>query len=118
MTVPLRINGQTILASWFNLLRTMIGELATITITVIADHTIDNNANVILIDSTAEAVVVLLPDASLNENRKFTVKFIAGSNAASVASAGGLIDGSATFNFRMQYESVNFLSDGGNWYVV
>jgi hypothetical protein len=82
-------------------------------ITTTADITLDSTHDIVLIDSTSAPVIVTLP---LIENKVFEVKFAAGTNAASVASAAG-IDGELSVTLFL-YESLTMACDGSKWSII
>lgn len=63
------------------------------------------------------AITVTLPDATLAQRgRRYSVKNI-GPDIVTVASTLGTIDNGATAQIAVQYESLDFISDGTNWWV-
>jgi hypothetical protein len=77
---------------------------------------VTTQSGVVLVDNAAAATVTL-PDASASTGLSFTVKRLT-ANAATVASAGGTIDGAATQALAAQYDFITVVSDGANWYIT
>lgn len=62
-------------------------------------------------------LTVTLPGAPTVEiGRRYSVKNI-GAGIVTIASAGGTIDTGATTQISVQFESLDFISDGTNWWV-
>jgi hypothetical protein len=61
-------------------------------------------------------ITVTLPAAASAVGR-YTVKNV-GTGTVTVAPAAGTIDGAANFTMVVQYSSVDFISDGTNWFTV
>ena len=79
------------------------------------------SGNVVLADTTSNAVTVNLPAANTQKNRRFTVKFKTkgGSNNVTVdANASETIDGSTTQTLDAANECIVMLSDGTAWYII
>lgn len=63
------------------------------------------------------AITITLPDAATaHKGRRYSVKNI-GAGIVTIASAGGTIDTGATTQISVQFESLDFISDGTNWWV-
>jgi hypothetical protein len=77
------------------------------------DITLDSSHDVILIDTTSNAVTVALP---LIANKVYEVKFLAGANQAFVDSA-ALVDGEASVELYV-YEGISVACDGVTWSIV
>lgn len=63
---------------------------------------------------------VTLPDVTLADvaiGKRYTVKNI-GTGTVTVAPTAGTIDGAASFVMTVQYSSVDFVTDGTNWFTV
>jgi len=74
---------------------------------------------IILVDSTAQAVTISLPDAATYLNKIFHVKWKAGNNLVSIsAQAGQNIDGDQVHIMGDLYDSLEFISDGSDWFIV
>jgi hypothetical protein len=79
------------------------------------------SGNVVLADTTSNAVTVNLPAANTQKNRRFVVKFKTkgGSNNVTVdANASETIDGSTTQTLDAANECIVMLSDGTAWYII
>lgn len=73
-----------------------------------------------LTDSTSSAFTVYLPSGS-SVNDYVKVKDYTGSsliNNVTVSGIGATIDGGLSYSMQSQYESVTFLSNGTNWFLV
>lgn len=116
--IPTRSNGQTILASWFNTIRSYLIQHSLEIETKVADYAFTGDVNTVLADSNAVPVTITLPDATLNKGRKFRIIVKDITNGVNVDSSGGNILGSATYTFKMNYESITFFSDEVNWYAI
>lgn len=74
---------------------------------------------VILADAVGGAFSVTLPTPVGRGGRIFTVKRLnSGANNVTVATAAGLIDGSATLVETVQYQAATFFSNGTNWFII
>jgi hypothetical protein len=76
--------------------------------------------DVILADSSGGAVTVGLPAVALSDGRVVYVKKVdASGNAVSADGDGAeLVDGLATFDLLVQYESVTLFCDGSQWWSL
>lgn len=88
-------------------------------------RTVTTNTNVsnltdytILADGTSNTVTVTLPSASTNEGQIFVIKAVNITNAVTVATSAGNIDGSSTFPFTLTNQSITVQSDGLNYYII
>jgi len=88
--------------------------------TIVASDAILLTDDVILADATAGALTVTLPDPTLTNGRVFTVKKIdATVNTVTIAPfAAETIDGMASVSTSSPNESIDFLSDGTDWWVI
>ena len=85
---------------------------------VAADFTVTLDDEVVVVDATAGALTITLPNVRRAWGRKFFVKKVdASANVVTVGSA-SLIDGATTFPLNVQYESVTVLSNGTTWWVL
>lgn len=78
----------------------------------------DENAQVVLANASGGNVTVTLPTAVGNGGRYLFVKKIDDSANKVIVSAPPAVDGDPTFELLLQYECVQLISDGNNWYVV
>lgn len=86
-------------------------------VTKTADYTASIN-DIVLCDTTS-AFTVTLPDASLNSNKTIYVKKISSdANTLTVNTLGGNIDGDLNKTTTTQYLSLQFVSDGTNWFII
>ena len=75
----------------------------------------------ILVITSTYASGVLLPTPVGAGGRRLTVKdksFNSGRYPITVSTAAALIDGSATFRIAINAQSVDFISDGANWFAT
>lgn len=89
--------------------------------TVTPDGSGPASGNVVLVDTSSNAVTVNLPAANTQKNRRFVVKFKTkgGSNNVTVdANASETIDGSTTQTLDAANECIVMLSDGTAWYII
>lgn len=81
-----------------------------------------NIANVdlaVFANAAAGGFTITLPAASTATVKPHTVKKVdSTSNAVTVASSGGTIDGSTTAVITTPYLSLTFVTDGTNWNVI
>jgi len=74
---------------------------------------------VVLVDTTSNAVSVVLPAASDAIDYQFIVKRISGgANALTITATSGNIDGGASASIAIQYVSLTFRSDGTDYWIV
>lgn len=83
------------------------------------DINLDVSDDVILINSTSNAVTVYMPEASGNAGKQFTIKRAYGDNVAIINASGlGNIDGAYTFTMHHLYQSINLISNNTNWFIT
>lgn len=97
----------------------MINEIEAIA----ADNTLGADNQVVFCDTTGSANVTLtIPDAGAAANSGRRIKFIrtgaADTYKVILSPAGGTINGSATYELWVQYQSIELISDGSNWFVI
>ena len=86
--------------------------------TVTASTTLTTADALALVDATAGAVTVTLPNVVTFIGRTFTVKKVdASANVVTVGSVAN-IDGAATYPLAAQYDTVTVCSDGATWWVI
>lgn len=78
----------------------------------------DENAQVVLANASSGNVTVTLPTAVGNGGKYFFVKKVDSTGNKVIVSGAPSIDGDATLELLLQYECVQLVSDGSNWYVV
>jgi hypothetical protein len=87
-----------------------------------ASYTINTGDQIIIADATISAFTLTLPAAFGSTGSTFTVKRInSGSNNVTiVATSSEYIDGppGTSAVIKVQYQSLNFVSDGSNWYII
>jgi len=96
--------------------------LFTSTLTGPTTHTADEDTeSVFLVDSTAGAVTVSLPNG-VPGGTSFTVKDKFGtalSNSITIDTVGApTIDGAASLALDIPFQSITVISDGSNWYII
>lgn len=94
-----------------------------VTVTASYDLTVGDNQHVkTIIVNNAAAATIALPSAVGITGREYRVKKVSatgGGRTVSVDPDGTeTIDGDATFDLVSQYESITFVSDGANWFIV
>ncbi len=86
--------------------------------TVTTTASVSLNDYLILANTTGGSFTVTLPSAvTALIGKPYRIKQISSSNALTVASGGGNIDGSATKVYAAQNEVHGFVSDGTNWFI-
>jgi hypothetical protein len=85
---------------------------------VAGDFTLTLDDGILLVDATAGAVTVTLPDVRRAAGRSFFTKKADVSGTAVTVSSSALIDGATTYALTVQFQSVTVLSDGTTWWVV
>jgi hypothetical protein len=109
----LRVTGGVPTWSDINTFPTPVSKTSNYTI-IAGDH-----LSTIFADSTSGNVTITVPAASSFTGYRFDIKRIDGSgNIVMVSSAGGTIDGAASWTLDRQYTSITVVSDGTNWYIL
>ncbi len=73
----------------------------------------------IVISTAVRDVTVLLPDASKGVNESITIKRTTGANDVLIRTTGSqLIDGAASKDITVNYESLTLLSNGAEWLTI
>jgi hypothetical protein len=87
-----------------------------------SDYTADAATDdIILVDATANTVTIALPAASGCTGKKFNIKRIDSSNTYDVVidpNSAETIDGAATVDLINQFDSIEIMSDGTNWFIT
>jgi hypothetical protein len=74
--------------------------------------------DVVLIDSTSASVIATLPTASGNSGKHYRIKWISSANTATVlATNPDTIDGTTSYIFSLQNQTIEVISNGTNWYI-
>lgn len=90
-----------------------------VTTTTGPTFTITTSHEVILVNATSAPVTLTLPTAVGNTNMYHVKKTDSSTNSVTVGTtASQTIDGGATAVIRVQYASINLVSNGSNWLVV
>ena len=83
------------------------------------DYSLTTSDHIIILNGASNTVTGTLPDATTCSGRIYNIKAIDITNTASVDTTGGqLIDGSLTYTFTYQYESITVASTGAQWVVI
>ena len=89
--------------------------------TAAATQNISIQDTIVFVDAQTSAGTVSLPDAStLNAGRHFIVKDTgySATNAITLSTRGGQIDGGATLTIAESHAAVCLVSDGSNYWIV
>lgn len=88
------------------------------TTTVDGDYTANAADQLLLVDNTTD-VTVTLPPASETENKRFIVKKISNNTfPVYVTAESGNIDDDTTIVIDVAYTSLDFVSDGSNYWMI
>jgi len=86
--------------------------------TVTSDTTVSSYDDAFLLDTTSSTVDVMLPNATDYDGRVIRTVWSAGTNAATVSSAGGLLSGqTGPITFATLYDSYDWQSIDGDWWA-
>jgi hypothetical protein len=85
----------------------------------IATYTIDIDDDYIIASAGADIFTLTLPDAVSGIGKELTIKKIDASVNAVIVDGNStqLIDGELTHELTTQYDSINVISDGENWWI-
>lgn len=87
--------------------------------TVTSSETLALSDEVIFIDTTSGSLTITLPFASATSGRTFAIKFITGSNTASIVPQGvDNLDGGSSFVMNYVNQAISAFSDGDNWFIL
>ena len=89
------------------------GDLEYLNISTVTSATTASNSDVILASGGPYTVSLEEKDRAI-----IRVKYIDSGNTITVEGLSGTIDGSANITLTSQYESLTFVCDGSNWYIV
>ena len=94
------------------------GLLTTTTIT--ANATLTTSHTVVLCDASSGPIAVTLPVAGSNSNRRYFIKKIDGSGNAVTVDGNGAetIDGSTTQIITSQYDCIEIVCNGTEWWII
>jgi len=119
--IPVRSNGQRVVASWWNTIRTQllaVGISADYT-TVLSDYTATSTNLFIGVDSSSTNVTITLPTAAGISGREYVIVAEDVSNTVTLDGDGSeTINGSTTVTFDTQYDARKIVSDGANWMIA
>lgn len=97
-----------------------IGDPSAVTTVTSSTVTLDNEDFVVICDATSNAITVNLPAASTSSSFRYYIKKIDSSaNTVTIdANASETIDGDTTKILTSQYDSIEIVCDGSNWYII
>ena len=85
--------------------------------TITESYTVSDVDELILADATSGAITVTLPKAV--DGRTIYTKKIDNSNNVTIATTGSeTIDGQAQQTISTQWDTVEVISDGSNWFII
>lgn len=93
-------------------LRDMVGRLQSINSRIVSSATtLTENDDIVLVTTSGGSVTITLPPAALVPGVEFRIKKMSAANTVTIDGNGSeTIDGSATFAFTTQYQSVTVTS--------
>lgn len=86
-----------------------------------SSYTVAARDHYIFCDTTSNPITVTLPDPATCPGKIIVIKDVFGTanvNNITVATAAGLIDGSATRTLLISYKSETFVSNGSGWLII
>ncbi len=87
--------------------------------TVTANTGLTTDMDIVLVDATADNLVMTLPAAASSAYKRYTVKKVdSGAHTVTLNGNGANIDGAATQVLSSQYDRVTVVCDGTAWYIV
>lgn len=93
--------------------------LVTITITDPTYTAGTSNEDVILADATSNNVIITLPLATSNLDRRFYIKKTNRGRIVEInGNASETIDGKRSITLALQYSSLTLISDGNEWFII
>lgn len=116
--IPVRSNGQTILAEWFNTIKAYLIDYSVVSLNIDEDYIFSGQVNTIIVDSSLNDVDVTLPDAISNKGKVIRIIAKDTTNIIEVFPASGLIMSESSFVFKMNMESLQLITDGVDWYAI
>jgi hypothetical protein len=97
----------------------LTGPLDRVTINYSSTIALQASDYIAIVDATAAACTVYLPQANTVPGREFLVKKVDNVNTVTItATAGDKIDNSTTLPLTLQYEAAKLVSDGLGWWIV
>lgn len=113
----------TVLDHFFYAITREIGQAAdgylTQTTSVSTSYTASLNDSVVLVDSTGGDKTVVLPAVDESKMKRMAVKkLVAGNKVLVDTSDSALIDNVTTYTMTTALASIDFVSDGSNWWIV
>lgn len=89
------------------------------------NYLIQEDDDIIIVNASGNTVTITLPNANIifsklisPKKKVFTIKAIDITNSVTVESNGGTIDGEVNFVFQTQFDSITFVPDGNNWFII
>tara|TARA_B110000858_G_scaffold147630_1_gene167711 strand:+ start:32 stop:418 length:387 start_codon:yes stop_codon:yes gene_type:complete len=87
--------------------------------TITGNTTVTNSDGVFLVDASSVDVTLSIPSAGNNAGKLFTVKKISAAGSVNInTNSPDHIDGASTKVLTTQWDSVQFISDGANWFII
>lgn len=86
--------------------------------TIASTQTIATSSDVVLVDATIASVTAYLPEAANLSGKAITVKKIDGSINTITLSANTNIDGFGIFIIANQYDAIEVVSNGTQWWII
>jgi hypothetical protein len=98
---------------------TILGKTVIASTPKMADYTLTDTDDIILVNTIVGALTVTLPTAVGNDGRAFTIKLTTAGNPLTIAADGlETIDNDSTLTLEVQGQAVRLVSDGSNWHAV
>lgn len=86
---------------------------------IASSDTADTDDDVMLVDASAGAVTITLPDRASNVGKVYTIKRVNATNNVIVSRAGSdTIDGATTKTLSTQYAAITIIAGYGGWSVL
>ena len=86
-------------------------------VTVTASQSLGDGQHMVLVDASAGAVTVALPDAASFKGQEYHIKKIDSSGNAVTIAAADTIDGAASLSFSVQWTTYSVFCNGSGWFV-
>lgn len=87
-------------------------------VTKTANYTATKEDWMIVCDTNGGSITITLPDATTNKGKMFVVKKVNSNHSVTIATEGGLIDGSATHSQTNNHSFDQLVSDGTNYLII
>lgn len=110
---------RTLLRRFEYAINTLVDGQNTVVVTTDVSYRATVGDSVILADSSASVVTVMLPPPADAMFKRFDVKKLDGTaNVVVIDAESGNIDGGATKSLSVQYQALTFVSDGVGYWVI